>query len=1659
MADSEAERYDKFVTRTLHEVQVGLNLDNGQEGSLKDRVSRTLTAANRQSNRSAAEKVIDGRFILGGDDASYLASGLAVLWSTVGTPVTSEDGKELSLAPAALYSPDAVNGIHRGLIAAMEKRNREMRDEAPSALRNLMKALLPLLPFLGLEKTERDELAIFLHTGKVNGVKDRNRLFRFLVDAKKKLDADKDATGHIPSSSLAFQIIERAKRGYEAARKQQEEAAEKALEAYTMQAAERKKRLEAKIRKRDARLEEMENDIEEMDRDAREEQEKMQARIAALTQERDERAAEMSELKKQLDFMTTRRRNLKAETLRLQKVIEKTKSDAAAAAAAVARAAADLEAASAVARAAQAKAAKEALQRQADEKNAEVARLNQELTASREELARMQQRTAADEEAIRTLEGKLAPLEEDVRQKKKLIDECLKKVKSLQTKKAQSTEDVEAVRSALQAQIASLEASQAVVERELEAAQNAEGRAKEALRANEESREELVNRHEAEIKAKNAELERAAEEWLKDLDEKADVKQRLEEAERQLALGNGQDVADLRARNEELQNANEELRSANEELLGALKQARTERDVCRADLEAAEGRVTEAGEARQQAEAKVLEAQAETRACAERLEEAKTQHDALEAQLADAKAAGGNAETQIAELEAELSASKAAREQCAQDLAEARSTLQAREAEKEVLDAKVADLSRERDAAATELAKHEAQSKALTEQLTKQSQAAAKAAAAVAQTVNHQNAQNEVDDAREQLQIAEEKLAELEQPLQKLRQMQTQAKEKLASVEDELPTLQNILEITSDIFSPDDYAKAKENLEKAQTDKATLEKGLEGIAEGIAQNQPAVEAQQAVVKEKQEALQQAEKKLYDLVAFQPLVQLQGTQASSGDAWINAAIFRGLVGQRGPTEPASVAACPQDALLPYALPDVKQVVKHLLPAHLLLQSTPDPTAADLERAMGACAACAHADKRQRLSADVASPATTSEALALFEDDFAITGEVPAAELPDERHGVELPHEVRWMPQGPRAHTMARVAVMEHAVARCAQLAAKPDVRPEVAAALRHAGAALKLQQLAPLYELHAAAENDDEPHPLGTNGRRLVTRPCAVVRGMLSFPVDAGVVPLTEAQAANGNDKPLTKDASLAQAVNNTAARTAALRNDLRKRGLAHNVYVAPEAHELAFRSAPTGDGNQAATTPGVNDPGRNAAAGAARAAGGQAAGARAAAAAAAATPPPIALSSDGDADTRAAAANGDAVPTTPTEGPVTLDAAPVDLYRDETFARIINRLIVATAALQVDGDPNDNTPDPVQAFLEANNPAKGGEALVTPQTRREGLWNEMHRHVAISQDRLWVFVRLMSGKIGGNVSEVITLADEATLKAAKAIQEQRLEVSKRVSDTQAKIVETVVASMLKNSRMTMEYVQKDDDKKLAVIDAEARKELKDLQTGASGRPFFEANVALKNLTQPDATPPKLQEVLSGLAEVGKHMQSALEQTLAEPGAASASLIELSHPSNSYFVSMRADAVAAIREAQEKLNCELGALGGRRRLMLWELVEGGCTVLVQRFAELCGYLLVQARTSTGVSAMYVSHQNIYTNASQARISLAKLTAAACEYLGRVPAPKFDSDAPKEARFVAISDGEKVRDIDVTARRVPMPIGPLRAHISSSGWWNEGGRRYS
>jgi hypothetical protein len=654
------------------------------------------------------------------------------------------------------------------------------------------------------------------------------------------------------------------------------------------------------------------------------------------------------------------------------------------------------------------------------------------------------------------------------------------------------------------------------------------------------------------------------------------------------------------------------------------------------------------------------------------------------------------------------------------------------------------------------------------------------------------------------------------------------------------------------------------------------------------------------------------------------------------------VARGIVGQRGPVctavkapggtdkdiklidREADAAIAMVDAQLAYALPSpvaLGRLMPHLKP---LLDATSDPTAAEVNAALATLSVAA-------------TKATSAEVIAAFDGNYAVVGPTAAA-ADDDRGGIEVPHAVRWLPTADAAgRSAARAAALEHVAARCTQLAEAPDASEGVKAALREAAATLKLAQMAPLYatrEAVAYGERDDccAPPPVTDDKMTLVTRPCAIVRGTLAMPVNAGVAHVDSEQRIKG-DTQLDDANNAKQALEEYMSATRSVRAQARAQGLDPSVYVAPPLKDLRFQRA-------------------------------------------------------------SAAATGVA----PASAVEVAERCSPDDFTAANWLRIVNRAIVAANSLRVETG-QQNAANRVDGMLTALQ----GEG-VTAESRRDGLWNEFRRKLGISGDRLWDFVRLMSGAVGGDVNELITMADEATMRATKAIQEERLAIAKRVSDMQAKIVETIVGSMAKESKLAFE----NDGNQFVVIDAEAKKRLKDLQSGQLGVPFFEANVAMRNLQNDDENAEKttLSQLLSGLSQVGKQLQESLEQTLTRPGPVSASLADLSHPANCYFVSLRPDAVAAIRIAHERMNVELGLRGAGRRLSLYEVVEGGCSMLTTRFAEFSGHVLVQARSTTGISAMYVAPQAMHTNAIQARIALERLVHGAGLYGAYVNSPNWD-----------------------------------------------------
>ena len=713
------------------------------------------------------------------------------------------------------------------------------------------------------------------------------------------------------------------------------------------------------------------------------------------------------------------------------------------------------------------------------------------------------------------------------------------------------------------------------------------------------------------------------------------------------------------------------------------------------------------------------------------------------------------------------------------------------------------------------------------------------------------------------------------------------------------------------------------------------------------------------------------------------------------------MLRGLVGQRGPLDPAALHVVDHDGQLTYTLPSMN-VLERAMPRIRAAMTVPAPGLDASkpnaeERALRAALARLDA-KNGALANDLtatSSPEAVAGALAALGNDFAITGAC-AAHQNDTRGGVERVHEVRWLPRGPHGKKMAKVAALEHAAARCLQVARKDGTFADEREELKKAAMLFKLEQLAPLYELHQAAVHDPEgiamTRPVPASGSRLVTRPCASVRGVLCYPLLSGLHEAKVDMQVLGPVEEAQSNAATKQAMKDNAHATFCLRTAAKRRHSrdAADVFASPTMNDLgSVVIAPSVSGKAAEIT---------------------------------------GASFDSISDR----------------------IHPEDLLPHSILA-IVNRALLLMLSMD-DDDEGDASLEMTDLLTGAPSPGD------TAHNRREALWMQFRRNVGIAHDRLWVFVRTMSGCIGGDINEIIVMADEQALKTAKEISEQRTMIAKRVADTQAKIVETVVASMLKNSTLIIDKERDEDESDhFVVIDNDARKQLRDLASGESGRPFFDASVTMQNMLNSNTgqAKTKLVDILSGLTGIGNRIQASLEQSmLANVTSSSASLQELSHPSNSYFVSMRADAMSAIRVAHERLNVELSGIGVPR-VSLWDCVEGGCPTLTTRFAEVAGYLLVQARASTGVSAMYVSQMAIHTNAQQARIAMARLTSAAAVYSRRVGPLSIQQDAAYGALNIArdrrLEIGEAITDTVIGQSVLGMPRPqPNRPYPDLSGW---------
>lgn len=749
--------------------------------------------------------------------------------------------------------------------------------------------------------------------------------------------------------------------------------------------------------------------------------------------------------------------------------------------------------------------------------------------------------------------------------------------------------------------------------------------------------------------------------------------------------------------------------------------------------------------------------------------------------------------------------------------------------------------------------------------------------------------------------------------------------------------------------------------------------------------------------------------------------------------VGVAFTRGLVGQRGPLCRDSKCESTADNVLRFDCMVGPKCAKSMS----ILNNAIRLERVQLARNHGEGVETA-ARTKKAMSARNPQNHTNSFALAsalhAIRNNVAVVGRTPAHEH-DDRGGIERAYEVRWLPQG-RSESgaeMASAAVLEHVHATCLRTFERmEDDEKDAKAVLAQVCVTAKLMQAPMLVSLNRRAAHLEDGVQPPTD--RLVTRPCAVMGGKVLFPErHSGIALVPNMPLEDTPDQHYAVKTHLDPLIATSRRETLEMHRSARNSKTATSVstYADIDPNLTPFVPRPLAPIGAPAGVP--------------------------------------ALFAPHDANMRELMHILD-------------DVENVDI---DTFLDHIENAVSKMATL-IATDVNNTSQlsqcntggDPVEAFLneQIEREERMGETSTVVE-RRTALQTEFLRNTMVSTDRLWMFIRMLSGFIGDDVNSILTMADEQAVRANKALQEQRTQIAKRITDMQSKIVETVVTGLMKDSKLS---IDKDGASgEMVIINSETRARLDELAKGEAGRPFFEANVAFQHLVKrterENESKTTLAKLLTDLSETGRTMISNLESTLnTESLGGGPSLLELSHPVNSLFVHIKPDAMAAMRNGLERMNVEL-SLRQARRMSLWEVCEGGNTTLTNRFCDLVGHVLVQARSSTGSTAMYISQNAIILNAMQANVALSKAVDFAEAYSRHVPPPSLPSPSSsasdvKKLRNQYMTSAVQVKEGVLTnainrkrgfgggfgsnknlrAAMLQTAGTPLYAHVSSSGF---------
>ena len=281
--------------------------------------------------------------------------------------------------------------------------------------------------------------------------------------------------------------------------------------------------------------------------------------------------------------------------------------------------------------------------------------------------------------------------------------------------------------------------------------------------------------------------------------------------------------------------------------------------------------------------------------------------------------------------------------------------------------------------------------------------------------------------------------------------------------------------------------------------------------------------------------------------------------------------------------------------------------------------------------------------------------------------------------------------------------------------------------------------------------------------------------------------------------------------------------------------------------------------------------------------------------------------------------------------------------------------------------------------------------------RRADIWTDAIREVAISGDRLYRFVTTLTGAIGEAADSAISWEDEDLKARAKEAATRQKALAERVSRFQTKLVENVVSSTLRSSKLQLDVRERADaGNELVVLSTDVKDSIRQITSGEAGHGFFEASVELNSLMGNTARPITIKDLVGRLRMVSEEFQEQIQHSMALSIPISYSRV--AEPRNSFMMHLKPDTSAAIQKAFDLITSELRVCSGyHRHVHLWEFIEGKDWVMTTRFAELVGLMLQNTRMRSGSFAAYVGTHQIITNTQNVRMQIQRLKSQACHYL--------------------------------------------------------------